>query len=61
MYLPAYQVLQGGDGSELLNVVVAEEEDREGEVGVECGYVGQLVVGHVEVGQLAQHLQAEAV
>ena len=28
---------------------------------VESGHVGQLVVGHVEVGQLAQHLQAGAV
>ena len=56
-----YQLLQGGERPQLLDVVVAEEEDGEGEVRVECGYVGQFVVGHVEVGQLAQHLQAGAV
>ena len=61
MSTPTYQVLQGGDGSELLDVVVAEEEDGEGEVRVEGGYVGQFVEGHVEVGQLAQRLQTEAV
>ena len=56
-----YQLLQGAERPQLLDVVVAEEEDGEGEVGVEGGHGGQLVVGEVEVGQLAQHLQPGAV
>ena len=47
--------------SQLLNVVVAQQEEGERRVGVECRHLVQPVVADVEVSQLTEQLQPRGV